>query len=215
MASYANLNAQNAYIWRIIHKDNLPWILANGLHCGNSTTRSPSWVNIGNTELIQRRNTRFVPLPPHGTLNDYVPFYFTPFSPMMYNIYSGRGGVVQRRNEEIVILVSTLKHIHALEHPFVFTDGHAYTQFTNFYDDLSDLTNIDWSLLQSRNFQRDPNDLSKMDRYQAEALIYNYLPANALMHVICYTETVKSQIVQLVQASGLQIGVHAMKEWYF
>ena len=102
---YAKLNSENAYIWRIVHRDNLPWIFDNGLHCSNSATQSPTWVNIGNEDLIGRRSHRVVPLQPGGTLSDYVPFYFTPFSPMMYNIHTGVGGVKQRKNDEIVILV--------------------------------------------------------------------------------------------------------------
>lgn len=33
---YPNLNPEKALIWRIVHRDNLPWILDNGLHCANS-----------------------------------------------------------------------------------------------------------------------------------------------------------------------------------
>lgn len=75
MARYEKLNAENAYIWRIVHRDNLPWILNHGLHCGNSGMQSPTWVDIGNKELIDKRSHRSVPLPPYGTLSDYVPFY--------------------------------------------------------------------------------------------------------------------------------------------
>lgn len=109
MNHYPRLNPEKALIWRIVYRSNLPWILENGLHCSNSAAQSPTWVNIGNEDLINRRSHRAVPLLPGGTLSDYVPFYFTPFSPMMYNIYTGRGGVKQRRNDEILILVSTLQ----------------------------------------------------------------------------------------------------------
>jgi len=34
---YSKLNADKALIWRIIHRDNLPWVLQHGLHSGNST----------------------------------------------------------------------------------------------------------------------------------------------------------------------------------
>jgi hypothetical protein len=79
---YPNLNPEKALIWRITHRKNLPWILANGLHAGNSGPRLRDWVSIGNEDLIGRRAHRKVPVPPGGVLNDYVPFYFTPFSPM-------------------------------------------------------------------------------------------------------------------------------------
>jgi hypothetical protein len=115
---YPSLNPDKALIWRIVHRDNLPWILDNGLHCANSAVLAPNYVNIGNPDLIDKRRHRMVPIAQGGTLADYVPFYFTPFSVMMKNIYSG-WGVPQRRNEEIVILVSSLPHVRSLGLPFV------------------------------------------------------------------------------------------------
>ncbi|MDP4455878.1 DarT ssDNA thymidine ADP-ribosyltransferase family protein, partial [Escherichia coli] len=51
----ASLNPQKALIWRIVHRDNIPWILDNGLHCGNSLVQAENWINIGNPELIGKR----------------------------------------------------------------------------------------------------------------------------------------------------------------
>lgn len=31
-----SLNPQKALIWDIVHRNNIPWILDNGLRCGNS-----------------------------------------------------------------------------------------------------------------------------------------------------------------------------------
>ena len=93
--NYSNLNSTKALIWRITHRQNLPWIMEKGLHAGGSPVRSENWTVIGNEDLINRRRFRDVPIAPGGTLNDYVPFYFTPFSPMMYNIHTGRGEVKQ------------------------------------------------------------------------------------------------------------------------
>ena len=128
---YTSLNPEKALIWRIVHRDNLPWILDNGLYCGHSSVKAPSWVSIGNPELIDKRAHHPVRLPPGGLLNDYVPFYFTPFSPMLRNIHTGWGGIQKRPNEEIVILVSSLHHIARLGLPFLFTDSHAYYQWAD------------------------------------------------------------------------------------
>lgn len=208
------LNPEKALIWRIVHYDNLPWILDNGLHCGNSLVRSDSWVNIGSDELISKRATHLVPLAPNGTLNDYVPFYFTPFSVMLKNISSGRG-VVQRANDEIVILVSSLPKIDTLGLRYLFTDSHAYYRWANYYDDLTHLDKIDWSMLQSRNFRRDPDDPAKFEHYQAEALIHNHCPVEALAGIICYTKALESNIKQQTVDRGLELNVVARPEWYF
>ncbi|MEB0159587.1 DUF4433 domain-containing protein, partial [Pseudomonas sp. AH2 (2023)] len=129
---YSRLNPEKALIWRIVHRDNLPWILDNGLHCANSDVQAPQYVNIGNTDLIDKRRSRHVPIAPGRVLADYVPFYFTPFSVMMKNIHSG-WSVQQRSNDEIVILVSSLYRVEQLGLPFVFTNAHAYPDWTNYY----------------------------------------------------------------------------------
>tara|TARA_R110002073_G_scaffold5521_6_gene34005 strand:+ start:16947 stop:17597 length:651 start_codon:yes stop_codon:yes gene_type:complete len=212
---YPNLNPEKALIWRIVHKDNIPWILDNGLYGGNSAISSKSWVHIGNPELTTKRATHSVAKGPGGFLNDYVPFYFTPFSPMMKNIHSGYGGIKRRANDEIVILVSSLHHLSGLSIPFVFTDSHAYYMWANYYTELEYLDKIDWKILQARDFKRDNDDPGKFERYQAEALVHEHCPVSGLLGMICYTDNVKLQLDQHVSQRGLQLKVHTRKDWYF
>ncbi|WP_305909650.1 DUF4433 domain-containing protein [Methylomarinum sp. Ch1-1] len=209
------LNPQKALIWRIVHRENIPWILDNGLHCGNSIVQAPNWVHIGNPDLIDKRASHPVPIGAGGYLNDYVPFYFTPFSPMMKNIHSGYGGIRQRSNDEIVILVSNLFRARELSLPFVFTDGHAYYAWSNFYTDLADLDKIDWRILQARDFRRDPDDPAKFERYQAEALVHGHCPIDALIGMVCYTENTKIQLDGWLQQRNLIMPVFARARWYF
>jgi hypothetical protein len=213
--SYPSLNPEKALIWRIVHRSNLPWILDNGLHCGNGGVQAPDWLSIGSPELIGKRANHPVPLPPGGVLSDYVPFYFTPFSPMLRNIHTGWGGIQKRSNEEIVILVSSLRHIKAHGLPFLFTDSHAYYQWANFYADLADLDKIDWPLLQRRDFRRDPEDLAKFERYQAEALVYRHLPIHGLLGIVCYTDNLKEAIERQLRTRNLNLPVHVRTKWYF
>ncbi|MBF60294.1 MULTISPECIES: type II toxin-antitoxin system toxin DNA ADP-ribosyl transferase DarT [Halomonadaceae] len=212
---YKNLNPGKALIWRITHRQNLPWILTNGLHAGHGSRRAPEWVVIGNEELISRRAHRHVPLAPGGVLNDYVPFYFTPFSPMLYNIHTGRGGVKTVANEDIVILVSSLYKAAELSLPFVFTDRHAYPVTANYFNGLDNLSAIDWPLLQQRNFQRDPDDPEKVERYQAEALIHKYVPIQALLGAICYTPQLQLELQQQSAELGSALDIHCRPSWYF
>jgi len=212
---YPSLNPEKALIWRIIHRDNLPWILDNGLHCGNSGVSSANWVHIGNPELTEKRATHPVPIAPGGSLNDYVPFYFTPFSVMLKNIHSGWGGIPQCANDEIIILASSLPHLQRQSVPFVYTNSHAYYAWAEFYRDLADLSKIDWPLLQARDFKRDPDDPAKFERYQAEALVHRHCPVSGLLGMICYTDAVKRQCDSLLAARNIHLPVHARTEWYF
>jgi len=210
-----SLNPEKALIWRIVHRDNVPWILDNGLHCGNSAVRSPSWVDIGKATLISARASQPVQAAPGGVINDYVPFYFTPFSVMMNNIITGYNGVKKRGNDEIVLLVSSLHKVRALGLPFVFTDSHASYQWANFYNDLSDLDKVDWPLLQQRDFRKNPEHPERFERYQAEVLIHRSLPVEALLGMICHNETVCADIEKLLRPRSLDFKVLARPNWYF
>jgi hypothetical protein len=211
----ANLNPEKALIFRIVHRDGLPWIFENGLHAKNGEMFDPQYRNIGNPDLIDRRSRRVVPIPPDGTLSDYIPFYFTPFSIMMYNINTGYGGIKHVPNDEIAILVSSLHRVKKLDIPFVFTNQHAYPAAAEFFSDLSDLDRIDWPLLQSRNFKHDPDDPGKKERYQAEALIWKHLPLDALLGVCCYNKAASAWIQSETARRQLQIQINTQPGWYF
>ncbi len=152
---------------------------------------------------------------PGGVLGDYIPFYFTSFSPMMYNIHTGRGDVTKRANEEIVILVSSIHKLVALDIPIVFTDRHAYTPLAQFFNDVGQLDQIDWPLLQQRNFQRNPDDQIQIERYQAEALVHQCLPVQGLLGIVCYTDALKSELEQAVKQRALSVDIHQLPQWYF
>ena len=172
------LNKEKALIFRITHVRNVDWILENGLPASSSAHKDPNFVSIGNEEIIRRRKRRSVPIGPGGTLDDYVPFYFTPFSIMMFNIHTGHGNIVRRSNDELVMLVSSLYQLQDLGVRFVFTDRHAYLQTAEFYEDVGSIGEIDWDLLRRRDFANDPADPGKKERYQAEALVYRHVPVD-------------------------------------
>ena len=194
------LNAIDSYVFRITHRKNLRWILDHGLHCQNSEIRDSEFVAIGSGEIIERRNNRYVPIGPGGELADYVPFYFTPCSPMLYNIVTGYN-VKRVDRTDIVILVSTVNRLRDRVIPFVFTDRHALVVYAGFYSSEDDLSVIDWGLLQQRDFSRDPEDPDKLERYQAELLVHRHVPIDAITGIACYNDEVVSKISEMVGIS--------------
>lgn len=210
------VNAERALIFRIVHKANVGWILdQGGLHCRNSAEQDPNYVNIGNVDLIDKRSRRTVPILPGGTLSDYVPFYFTPFSIMMYNIHTGYGGITKRENRDIVIFVSSIHRLRELGLPFLFTNQHAYPVDTDYYDQIENLNQVDWPLLQSRNFKTDDDDPGKQLRYQAEALVHQVVPLNALTGLACVNTTVQAELASLIAQHGQSVSVKVTPNWYF
>lgn len=210
-----DLNPAKALIFRIVHRNNIPWILDHGMHCRNGDHFDSNYVNIGNPDLIQKRHVHAVRHAMGGTLSDYVPFYFTPFSPMMYNIKTGWNGIRQRQNDEIVIVVSSLHRLRERNLPFLFTDMHAYLAAATFYSELADLDKIDWNILQRRDFQRDLNDLGKVDRYQAEALVRDSLPLEGILGLVCYNAEVESWLKAETAKRGVGLTIRVQPGWYF
>ena len=192
----------------------MPWILQHGLHAATSRILDPDFRNIGNRDLIDKRTHRRVRAGPDGVLSDYVPFYFTPFSIMMYNIHTGCN-VRQVPNEEIVILVSSLHKVAELGIPFVFTDQHAYPLMANYFTDLHDLDKVDWDLLNQRDFRHDPDDPGKKERYQAEALIWKHLPVQGLLGICSHSEAVDHGIQQELAKRKIEMQTVVKKDWYF
>lgn len=209
------LNREKGLIFRITHIRNVPWILDNGVHCRNSGARDPNFTDIGNLDLIGKRNHRQLPVGPGGTLSDYVPFYFTPWSPMLYNIKTGYQGVRQRPMSEIAILVSSIPKLDELGHRYLISDRHAYLQLAQFATDSSGLARIDWPLLQSRNFKRDPDHPERFDRYQAEALVHRQLPCGGLRGIVCYGEEQKAELEALLLQRSMKLTLLAQKDMFF
>jgi hypothetical protein len=210
-----DLTPEKALIFRIVHRDNVPWILDNGVHCKNSKLLDPNFVEIGNSDLIKKRGMHPVVSAPGGTLGDYIPFYFTPFSPMLYNIKTGWGGIRQRNNDEIVIMVSSLRRLQAKGVRFLFTDRHAYLAAAQFYSDLAHLDQIDWDMLQRRDFRNNADDPSKKERYQAEALIHKHLPIGALSGLVCFNDDVLKFLSAALAQRNQTMRVVKKPDWYF
>lgn len=209
-----SLTPERGLIFRITHIENVPWILSNGLHCRNSPTRDAAYRDIGNPDLIQKRTHRALPIPPGGTLSDYIPFYFTPYSPMLLNIKTGHGGMKQTPMREIAILVASLPTLASRGIRFLLSDRHAYLAAAKFAGDLAGLSSIDWTILQARDFKRDANDPGKMERYQAEALVHRSLATADLAGIICHGSQQELHLKGLLTSAGADMHVRARPDCY-
>ncbi|MBK8006019.1 MAG: DUF4433 domain-containing protein [Gemmatimonadetes bacterium] len=208
------LNAHQALIFRITHLRNVPWLLRHGICCRSHASVDPQFVEIGNPDLIAKRPKRTVPIPPGGNLSDYVPFYFTPYSPMLYNILTGYGGITRRDPSEVVILVGSLRRVAEQGISYVFTDRHAYLVTARFFNDLAQLDQIDWPLLQARDFRRNGNDPGKFERYQAEALVHGVVPVGGLLGIACADGASEGELNAMTAHVGLDLPIAVRRAWY-
>lgn len=211
----ASLTPERARIFRITHRSNVAWILGNGMHCANSEVRDPRFVQIGNADLIGRRRERGVGGPYGGTLSDYVPFYFTPFSPMFLNIITGRG-VPRQPKRDIVVFATSIWQLEELGVPFVISDRHAFVETAQFTADCKEgLGWQDWPRLQARDFKRDPFDPGKFERYEAETLVFQHVPPAAFLDVYTYDEAAAQEVRVAAEHCGNQLNIVARPQAYF
>lgn len=202
-------------IIRIVHRENVPWLLANGILSRSEAKWDPSYRNIGNAELIDRRTRRPVPIAPFGVLSDYVPFYFCTHSVMLYNTHTRRVEGVSCPQSEIVHLVSSIERLAELGLQVIFTDRHALVQNAAFFSRPDELSRLDWPLLRSRDFKRDPEDPEKLERRQAECLVHRALPVTALQGVVCENDEVTRFCAATAKANDLELPVVTRVKWYF
>ena len=97
------------YAFRIVHIDNIPDILKYGLVHRDSPNASKCYVPIGDPTVIDTRTKK--KLPNGSYLSDYIPFYFGPRSPMLYNIQHGYGFVDKQSPQNIVYCVLVIQTI--------------------------------------------------------------------------------------------------------
>ncbi len=132
---------------------------------------------------------------------------------MLLNILTGWNGLTKRDPEEIVVLVSSLDALRRCSVPLICSDRHAYLKTASFSDDINEL-NIPWDLLRARDFRSDPDDPTKKERYQAEALAYQHVPVAALLGVVCYNVNAKQAVGEAVSSRSLSLPTYDRPGWY-
>lgn len=86
-----SIDIDKIWVFRIVPIQNLELLLHDGLYCKNADKKDKEFVIIGSQEIVNQRDTRVVKCYPDTVVNDYVPFYFSVRTPMLYNIITGHG----------------------------------------------------------------------------------------------------------------------------
>lgn len=210
------INKNKKYCYRIIHRDNLGHILKNGIVNKLHKDADTDFVAIGNLEIIDVRSSTQVKIDGYGNIGEYVPFYYTPRSIMLFNIVTGYyAPKVPRRNKDEIIVIRCLIEKLAHNSKWFFTDGQANDGETNHYNDLSYLNNIDWACIQQSNFNKSDGDYDRQRRYQAEFLVYDSVPVNCIESISVYNRTMEQKVVEEIQHANLEIPVHIYKPYFF
>ncbi|MDE3037104.1 MAG: DUF4433 domain-containing protein [Pseudomonadota bacterium] len=214
-------------IFHITALENLPSILETGYLY--ATNHIPcDHCSIANEEVQRTRASKPVPLPPHGVIHDYVPFYFAPRSPMLY--VNHKGSIQNARpQEEIVHLVTTAQIIEKAELPFVFYDRHAVKALAQPYNDLEHLNKIDWELFfepppgnggYAAYWHDNPNGsnpkwIGRKEVRQAEFLVHKQLPWQLIAGIATIDKDKAEQVEAILKRYKQKTQVVVKREWYY
>jgi hypothetical protein len=204
-------------IYHITHVDNLPRIIADGglRCCADLRRNSVAYRDIAFGHIQDRRARTVVTCGPRGSLQEYVPFYFGPRSPMLYTISRGNVASYQEGQGSVVHLVSNVQAVQAASLPSVFTDGHATMMMSDFYDDLARLDQVDWPLMQARDWFDIPAYPDRKRRRQAEFLVHRSFPWDLVTAIGVVSQSMRQRTEAVLGASLHRPVVEVRRGWYY
>lgn len=204
-------------LYHITHIDNLSPILKSGRLLANSMLgqQQISYKNIAHKNIQDRRASTHVPCAAGGNLHDYVPFYFAPRSPMLYTIHKGNVKGYTGGQSSIIHLVSEAKLVETNNLAFAFTDGHAVMAYSTFYDNLQDLGEIDWKIMQDTWWSDTAQDGDRKRRRQAEFLIHQYCPWNLIKEIGVIDKKIESNVKNILQNFNDKTSIKVYSNWYY
>ncbi len=197
--------SQPCLIYHFTHIENLPSILAaGGLACKAQAIPKR---DISHANIQARRARRQVEAGLGGTLHEYVPFYFTPKSPMLHAVF--KGGTTMA---DLIYLVSSVERVQELGLPFAFTDGHAEMRLdVHYYDDSKDLDRLDWQVLRAAGWNGD----EERRKRQSEFLVHQFLPLEAFIGFAAQGKAAHAQVNALFTAGGHPLRGRLRPDWYY
>lgn len=133
---------------------------------------------------------------------------------MLFVIHKGSVAGYQGGQEEIVHLVSATERIAEASLPFAFTDGHAVIKLSRFFDDLTDLDQIDWPLMKDPFWRDTDEDRDRKRRRQAEFLVHRFVPLSCFLGIGVMTQAVAGRVADILGPSS-ELVVKVRQSWYY
>lgn len=198
------------YIYRMVHFDNIEFVLSDGICSKNYKEAEGEYKNIGNETLIKKRDSYSVTIKPGGVLGDYVPFYFCGHSPMLLNIKTGYS-VTQQPQENIVFLCLELYNVVSQCNEWIFTDGHPIDSLTEYFNDIKDLKHINWDVIPLQFWNTTAEFPDRMRQKQAEFMVKGFIPCNCIHKIYTYTAKRKVEVESILKSLELSIPVEIDK----
>ena len=207
------------HIFHITHVDNLASIIAGEALVSDAqrTDKGVQVTDIGNSKIKNRRLGLDVKCHPGTKVGEYVPFYFCPRSIMLYLIHKGNHPDVcyRRGQDDIIHLEADLNKVvewaTSNNRKWAFSNGNAGTRYTQFFNALNNLSELNWDAISSNNFQESAVKEAK----QAEFLFYSNFPWRLFDQIGVINKNVFDKVEKLLIGAQYKPKVVLKPEWYY
>lgn len=149
-------------------------------------------------------------------MSDYVPFYFAPRSPMLFAIHRGNVEGYDGGQEGVLHLVSNAEAVdRAADLQFCFTEGHAEMGFSEFFEDLHDLSKVDWRVMKALYWRDTEEDLDRKRRRQAEFLVHRFFPWPLVTQIAVMNDKVAHEVEKIIAECEHKPTIVIERQWYY
>lgn len=201
-------------VYHFTHINNLPGMVQAGMvQCNTRMGQGKGpVVDIGHAHIKGRRDRIEVPVPPFGTVADYVPFYFAPRSPMLYAINGGRVESYKEGQDDLIYLVAYAQELEEAR-PCCFTNGSAAAKIVNFFNGIKENDpRLDWEILNARYWRNVEEGENRKHRRQAEFLVHDHVPLDLFKGIAVRTPAMEQRVLDIFPAVPF---LASRPDWYY
>jgi hypothetical protein len=132
---------------------------------------------------------------------------------MLFAISRGNVEGYTAGQQPVIYLCSSTEAVDAAKLLWVFTEGHADMDYTDFFDDFNDLEKIDWKLMTAKYWNAIPEDPDRSRRRQAEFLVKDFFPWNLVEQIAVYGNATARVVSDILAGSPPPIVIQ--QGWYY
>ena len=136
---------------------------------------------------------------------------------MLYILYKGNHqDVAYRGGQQPIIhlqsdLHATVAWTEANNRPWAFSDRNAGTHYSNFFDSLAELSNINWQAVANTNF----SNFEVKEGKQAEFLVFEAIPWQLVEQIGVCNATIANEVKGVLVNIAHKPRVTVERSWYF
>ena len=117
----------------------------------------------------------------------------------------------------MIYLVSTAQDVATSGFQFVFSNGHGIARFTDWFDSLDKLDEVDWDTVYARIWKDTIDDMDRQRRKQAEFLVYRFCDWEMIQEIGVLNPTMKDKVEGIMDQfpEGRRRLVRVRRDWYY